>query len=248
MSFLQRLCIIIERTYRNVYLKKHCISPSIFLMQTFLFIFIITKNNVFSQELVSYFKFTPGDALEVKIYPDTASFPNGIYHIDDNGYVDFPIIGMTKVSERTPDDVENILKEVYISYLARPNIHVRPLVRVSLIGGFYRPGLYWVDSRVGMWNVIQLAGGTTRDDGLKKLKWERNGQILTSNLIPYVESGKSLHSIGFKTGDQIYVTSKQKKEFWDVFTGDILPLVTFSLTTIVSVTTAFLSVKALTEK
>jgi protein involved in polysaccharide export with SLBB domain len=172
-------------------------------------------------------RFQSGDALKIITYPNTDSFPSGIHIIDKDGYCDLPMVGFTKVTTMTPPQLEKLLLEKYAAFLPRLNLVVRPLYRVSLIGGFYRPGLYWVDPRESMWNLIERAGGTQREDGLKKIRWERNGAPVSKNILPYYQTGQSLFSIGFKSGDQLWVTAKPKLELGDVFRNDVMPV--FSL-------------------
>jgi protein involved in polysaccharide export with SLBB domain len=190
-----------------------------------------------SNELI----FRPGDALELKVYPDTASFPNGIYTIDGKGYAYLPLLGYKKITDKTVGNLKSLLKDAYVNYLPQPNIQVRPLIRVSLQGGFFHPGLYWVDARESMWNIVQRAGGTMREDGLEKLKWRRDRMTISRDLIPFIESGKSLYSIGFKSGDQVVVTLRPKKLFWDVFRTDVLPIMSISLSAIAAIATALLA-------
>ena len=64
-----------------------------------------------SSELI----FTPGDALEVKVYPDTLSFPNGIYTIDGQGYAYLPILGYQKITDKTVNELESLLKKEYVN-------------------------------------------------------------------------------------------------------------------------------------
>ncbi len=192
--------------------------------------------------------FMPGDALEIKVYPDTISFPNGIYTIDDKGYAYLPILGYKKVTDKSVSKVESLLKEAYVNYLPQPNIQVRPLIRISLLGGFYRPGLYWVDPRGNMWNIIQYAGGTAREDGLEKLKWRRNRVTISKDLIPYIESGESLQSIGFKSGDQVRVTQRPQRRFWDVFRSDVLPLLSFTISAVASAASVYMAYQMYQER
>lgn len=191
----------------------------------------------FSNEFV----FTYGDAIEIKVYPDTTTFPNGIYTIDGLGYAYLPILGYKKITDKTVGKLESLLKESYINYLPQPNIQVRPLVRVSLQGGFSRPGLYWIDPRKSMWSVVQHAGGTLREDGLEKMKWRRNRVTIARDLIPFIESGESLYSIGFKSGDQITVTQRPKQRFWDVFRTDVLPILSLTLSAAATISMTILA-------
>lgn len=185
--------------------------------------------------------FTPGDAIEIRVFPDTTSFPNGIYPIDDRGFVYLPIIGYMKVSDKTTSTVESYLKDAYVNFLPQPNVQVRPLIRASLLGGFLEPGLYWIDPRENMWNLIERAGGTEREDGIEKSEWKRSNVTITKNLVPYIESGKSLETIGFKSGDQILVTPRPKQSFSDVFRMDILPILSVTLTAVTTAATAFIA-------
>ena len=200
--------------------------------------------NDISNELV----FIPGDALEITVYPDTASFPNGIYPIDDKGYAYLPILGYKKVADKTVSRLETLLKEAYVNYLPQPNIQVRPLIRVSLLGGFTRPGLYWVDPRENMWSIVQHAGGTMREDGLEKLKWRRNRVTISKDLIPHIESGESLQSIGFKSGDQVRVTYRPRQRFWDVFRSDVLPLLSFTISAVASAASVYIAYQMYQER
>lgn len=190
-----------------------------------------------SNELI----FTPGDALLIKIYPDTGSFPNGIYPIDDQGYAFLPILGYKKITDKTVSNLESMLKDEYVNYLPQPNIQVQPLIRVSLLGGFHRPGVYWVDPRENMWTLLQRVGGTVREDGIEKLRWRRNRTTVTRDLVPYVESGESLRHIGFISGDQIRVTQRPKQRFWDTFRTDVLPILSITLSAAATITTAYIA-------
>lgn len=140
-----------------------------------------------------------------------------------------------KSNNHDPAAANKLLIEKYAAYLPRLNLVVRPLYRVSLIGGFYRPGLYWVDPRESIWNVIERAGGPQREDGLKKIRWEHDGALVTNDILPYFQTGQSLYSIGFKSGDQLWVTAKPKVELGDVFRNDLLPV----LSLIVSVASVY---------
>ena len=47
--------------------------------------------------------FIPGDAILLSTYPDTSSFLNGIYPIDDQGYIEFPIGDRINISRMNMD-------------------------------------------------------------------------------------------------------------------------------------------------
>lgn len=186
-------------------------------------------------------KFLPGDGLKIRVPGDSGLFLNGIYPIYDEGCVDLPKIGVVKVLDKTPAQLEEWLASRYITLLPRMSITVRPVIRVGLLGGFLKPGLYWADPRENIWETMALAGGTLREDGICKIRWLRNGKPVCADITPYFQSGKSLSSIGFASGDQLIVTPQPKKEFWDIVTTHIVPIVTVTLGMVTASATLYLA-------
>lgn len=174
--------------------------------------------------------FMPNEAVSIQVIHDSTSIFNGIYKIDERGYVNIPVIGYLSISHLSISQLIDTIKIRCIDYLPFPNIMVTPLMRLSLLGGFYKPGLYWIDSRNSLWDAIQLADGFQREDGLKLLRWERDGKVISNNLTIVFQSGASLRSIGFKSGDQLCITSQPKTEF--SFREHLVPFFTLFLSTL----------------
>ncbi len=173
--------------------------------------------------------FRSGDAIKVQVFPDTMGFPNGVYFIDSRGYADLPVVGRIKVEGRGSKEITEYLKENWAEYLRYPNVQVRPVIRISLLGGFARPGFYCIDPHLSLWNAVHIAGGTVRSDGLKKMVWERGGKVISKDLVTILESGKSLYDVGFQTGDQLRVTAKPERGAWEVIRQDVFPTLTLLL-------------------
>jgi len=171
--------------------------------------------------------FVAGDGILIDAFPDTASFLNRSFPIDYNGMVDFPLIGKVKVTDMTIEQLETFIKTQFKSYLRYPNIKVKPVIRVSILGGVSRPGLYYVDYQNSLWEVIRMAGGTTLESGLKELHWERNRDEVTGDLIPYIQKGISLKDMGFRSGDQLWTPLVPPQTFFQFTTANILPLASF---------------------
>jgi polysaccharide export outer membrane protein len=174
--------------------------------------------------------FKPNEAISVQIIHDSTSIFNGIYKIDERGYVNMPIIGHLSITHLSVSQLVDTIKTRCIDYLPFPNIRITPLMRLSLLGGFYKPGLYWIDSRSSLWDAIQLAEGFQREDGLKLLRWERDGKIISKDLTSIFQSGVSLQSIGFKSGDQLCITARPKTEL--SFREHFVPFFTLFLSTL----------------
>lgn len=172
--------------------------------------------------------FVPGDAVLISAFPDTTSFLNQVFPIDDRGYIDLPIIGKVKISDMTRQEFINFLKDNFRDYLRYPYVNVKPLIRVSVLGGVPRPGFYYVDPDQTLWDLIHMVGGTLDEDGLKNMRWERDRKVVEKNLIPYLQKGVSLRSMGFRSGDQIWVRSPGKPGLIDKVLS-YTPLVTMAL-------------------
>lgn len=173
--------------------------------------------------------FIPGDALRIDAFPDTTSVLNKIFAIDGYGRAEFPLIGKTKVTDMSTKELEEYIKQHFKTYLRTPILRITPLIRVSVSGGFNTPGLYYVDQYSTLWDVIRMGGGTTLETGLKEMRWERDHEEQSDDLIPYFERGISLEKMGFKSGDQLW-TPAIHETFWDHFRTDIIPLLAFGTT------------------
>jgi len=173
--------------------------------------------------------FKAGDAVQISVYPDTTSFLHNIFPIDGEGAINLPMLGKVVVTKMSKSELEEFIKTNYSQYLRVPNVQVQPLIRASLLGGFNEPGLYFIDRNATMWDLVRLAHGTILEDGLKKMKWERNKKTVQSNLIPFFESGKSLTDIGFKSGDQILAPSPERTTFVDRLI-QLMPFATAAIT------------------
>jgi protein involved in polysaccharide export with SLBB domain len=172
--------------------------------------------------------FRPGDAVQIYIFPDTTSFLHRIFSIDGEGNVFLPIWGKVKIINMTEEDFIKFIKKNFMEYLRSPNVQVRSLIRVSLLGGFNRPGLYYIDKSSTMWDLIRLANGPVEEKGISKMRWERGKKIIKSDLTLLFESGHSLSQIGLKSGDQIWVPLQGKPSFLEK-ASVILPYVAVAI-------------------
>lgn len=154
--------------------------------------------------------FVAGDAVSVSTLPDSASLLNHVFPIDDRGYVELPIYGKFKITDMSKEQFVQFLRDRFKDYLRYPDLQVKPLIRLSVLGAVPRPGLYYFDPEGSLWEVMYLVGGTADENGLKDMRWERNGGPIEKNLIPYLQSGISLRRLGFRSGDQLWVKTLGK--------------------------------------
>ncbi len=168
----------------------------------------------------------PGDIIRIKAFPDTALFITGDYPILENGFAMLPVLGMVQVTSVSISALTGNLTAKYAKYLAYPTIQVEPIIRLSFLGGFINPGMHKVNPMCSFSNALSAAQGTVRDDGLRLLRWERGGKVLSTDLTAEVEGTKSLYALGFKSGDQVCVTILTQR--------DRLPVISLIVSTILA--------------
>lgn len=181
-----------------------------------------------------------GDAVHIVAYPDTQSFITGTYPITADGTIDLPMVGPFRVTTLTRPELEKRLADHFFRYLRFPYVTVTPLVRVGFIGGFGKPGFYYANPDESFWEVLRFSGGPLRQDGLHRMYWERNKTIVSRDMINAVESGKSIHDLGIKSGDQFVVTTKLRRERMESFNQDVVPVLGVLLTAIATSATLFI--------
>ena len=170
--------------------------------------------------------FKPGDGLFISTFPDTSSFLNKTFPIDDNGCVEFPIVGRIKIISMKKSEIITFIQKNFQQWIRSQNIYIKPMCRISILGGVARPGLYYFDYHSTFWSAIRNVGGPTHETGLKKMCWERNRKEVTDNIIPYFEKGISLKNMGVKSGDQ-FSTPSHYETFWERFITLGMPIITF---------------------
>jgi hypothetical protein len=182
----------------------------------------------------------PGNALHINVYPDTSSFPNGIYPIDSQGKVYMPTIGFVDVTLHTDSSFKQLLLHHYMDYITHPVLDVLPMIRLTFEGGFRRPGHYWIEPRASLWQALDIAGGVIREDGIKMVRWKREGVTVNNNLAMQAKSSLSLVDAGFESGDVLMVTARPKRLAWDVFLHEVVPAMSVPLTIVSTGITTYL--------
>ncbi len=201
-----------------------------FLIFLFLFVSFLQNTNAVPQWQTKSFK--KGDALRLIIWQpwrigdgkNQMLDINGDYPIDSRGYVFFPLIGDVKVVGYNSITLAEELKEKFSPYFQDPVIITNPLIRVTMLGSFRRPGTYLAAPEAGLWELVDRAGPED-ESNLKKMVIERAGKTVKKNLLSGFEKGYSLQEMGIYSGDQIFVP--RKKEFR---VRDALEILRFAMT------------------
>jgi protein involved in polysaccharide export with SLBB domain len=173
--------------------------------------------------------FIPGDAVQISVYPDTTTLLNNVFPIDAKGYVFLPILGKVQISNMDIIELERFLESNYSKYLRVTIVKTRPLIKAGLVGGFTRPGFYYVHKNETLWDLLSKGVAVTSNKGFEKMEWKRDRETVDSKLEPLLQSNLSLEEIGFKSGDQIFTpipVPPRRGVFWE----NVMPLLTFALT------------------
>lgn len=185
--------------------------------------FVFMVSSVFGlQKRASSNEFYPGDAVRISVIEVGRSAERGTldlsgdYKINGLGYIMLPLIGNVKVVGHDRVSLANHLVELYSPYLKEPYITTLPLIRLTLMGAFNKPGSYRVSPESSLWELIEMADGPGENCDLNSIRVERGGRILLKNLLEQFEKGYSLDDIGIKTGDQIIAKGKSSFGFRDI--------------------------------
>jgi len=190
------------------------------------------KDSVASSALNDW-HFIPGDAIKISVIPDTG-FPNGIYPVDGEGFVDLPMIGPLQVTAMSKTAFEERVNKTYIPLLRFSSVRVRRVISIGFQGGFQKPGVYWISPGATLWYALSMTGGTVREDGIKRMKWERSGKKMDQKLSELLQTPKPISELGFKSGDVIRVINRPQRTGWDIFRQEVLPLLSIGLSTAVT--------------
>ena len=175
--------------------------------------------------------FQPGDAIRIQVWElyeqETNLNLTGDYPISPEGTIIVPLVGEMKVKGMTVFELMQALENKLRAYMRNPLVYVRPLIRLTLQGAFIQPGAFRVPPTSSLWDVIALAGGPRGDCDLEKLRVERGGEEIMSDLLESFESGYSLEDIGIESGDQILAPSRR-----GITMGTIIGFLNLIMTTV----------------
>lgn len=105
----------------------------------------------------------PDDVFEVRVYkePDLS----GIYRVDTDGFIVFPMLGKVKVEGLTPNKVSEYLERHLANYLVNPyvSVYIKEFnsKKIFIFGQVGKPGTFRYEDNMTIIQAITLAGGLT---------------------------------------------------------------------------------------
>lgn len=191
--------------------------------------------NTFDREASVPFNlmFPSGSAMP----PVNANGENSLqkYLVDNDGNIDFPVLGKVKVSNMTKNQVEAYLKEQLRPYLKEePLINVRMVnYKISVLGEVNRPNTYTItNEKVNVLEALALAGDLTiygKRDNVKLMRESVEGK--REVVILDLTDQNLIHSPYFylQQNDVLYVEpnkTRMRNSKYSALTGQILTGVT----------------------
>ena len=137
------------------------------------------------------------------------------YLVKDGGFLDLPSLGKIKAEDFTLRELENIIKQIAISYFEQPIVKLNIInFEISVLGAVNNPGNYMVvNPEANVLYALSLANYMTEFGNLKKIKILRNDN--DANRIFYVDLTdiKTLNNPNFmlQPNDVIYVPQLNKR-------------------------------------
>jgi polysaccharide export outer membrane protein len=137
------------------------------------------------------------------------------YLIKEGGFLDLPSLGKIKAEGFTLRELENIIKQIAISYFEQPIVKLNIInFEISVLGAVNNPGNYMVvNPEANVLYALSLANDMTEFGNLKKIKILRNDNDV--NRIFYVDLTdiKTLNNPNFmlQPNDVIYVPQLNKR-------------------------------------
>ena len=179
-----------------------------------------------------FYTLSPGDVLSIylwahpEITPPVNNITNDLsiqangYQIDQNGYIQFPMIGRYKVAGKTLAQVNTELRSKLANYLKTPDVVVRVISyqsqRYSVQGNVTRGGQFFLSDRpTSIYTALGLAGGVNQQYGdNSSIMLSRNGKTYHLNNVELEKAGYSLNNLLVQAGDTIYVNSRENRKVY----------------------------------
>ena len=144
----------------------------------------------------------PGDMVRLDIWREPEL--TGEFQVDQRGYVTLPKLGPVATADRSPVELETVIREGLERYLRNPSIQVVLLRRVNILGQVGQPGLYPVDPTMTVADALAAAGGSLPNAAADRVEVIRGDQRIATR----VTQRTRIADLGIRSGDQLYVPER----------------------------------------
>ena len=157
------------------------------------------------------YRLNPGDILRISVWNEEA-LQQEIMVLPD-GTISFPLVGILQVADRTPEQVQDELKERLSRLIPDPEINLAVQAvegnTIFIIGKVNQPGRFTMTSPTDVVQALSLAGGFTpyaKSDSIQVLRRVGTKQQIFRFDYSKIADGRALETnILLKSGDTIVV-------------------------------------------
>ena len=110
------------------------------------------------------------------------------YLVNNDGTIDFPVLGIVKVGGLTKGEAENLIREKISGYFKESPIVVVRMTnyKISVLGEVQKPGVFTINNeKVNIFEALAMAGDLTiwgKRDNVKLIREDAHGQRMAINL------------------------------------------------------------------
>ena len=167
------------------------------------------------------YRISEGDILGITLvgYPDiTAAGATG-YPIDQQGFVQFPLVGRVKASGMSvPQFTANLRNQLqrYLKF-SDPQVKIVNYLgnKFFIDGEVKQPGEFAIaDVPVSLYSAISMAGGATATGDSNNVVLNRKGTTYNIGLQSLRQMGSSANQIYLQDGDSIHVNSQDRNKVY----------------------------------
>jgi len=150
-------------------------------------------------------EFRTGDRIVLRVEGEQQL--TDTFTVREGPAIELPAIGRVSLAGVRRDDLEPFLTRQLGKYLKSPVLRARALVRVGILGELARPGFYNVPADALVSDLLNAAGGPTKDSKMEKARVERAGTtvVTSDSLRKAFARGLTVAQVGLHSGDDMMV-------------------------------------------
>ncbi|TXD97477.1 sugar ABC transporter substrate-binding protein [Psychrobacter frigidicola] len=167
------------------------------------------------------YRIAQGDVLSIILvgYPDITTAGASGYPVDQQGFIQFPLIGRIKASGiSVPQFTANLRGQLqrYLKY-SDPQVKVVDYRgnKFFIDGEVSKPGEFSIaDAPVSLYSALSMAGGATPAGDSNNIVFNRKGINYNVGLQSLRQMGSSANQIYLQDGDSIHVNSQSRNRIY----------------------------------
>lgn len=158
------------------------------------------------------YRINKGDKLRIDVWQEENLHAEVM--VSPDGTISFPLVGVVPAAGKTPDELQNVLREKLEQYIPGPEVNISLLTvegnQVFVIGEVARPGPYVMTATLDVMQALSMAGGLTPFAAKNEIHVTRRGADGRLESIPFaygdIEDGINLDAnFLLKSGDTVII-------------------------------------------